>query len=130
MRPAVASATMPQTRYYSDEQALKLELHRRRAVDQNAMLQIRVTSRIYKSGRGKEHATHGFGRRLRTLIRAIDQVFTILPPERTDIPVNNEVIDATIAIQSFVLNIVGCFDNLAWVWVYENRLRRALEVEQ
>jgi hypothetical protein len=26
---------------------------------------------------------------------------------------------ATIAIQAFVLNVVGCVDNLAWVWVYE-----------
>jgi hypothetical protein len=30
-----------------------------------------------------------------------------------------DVVDATIALQAFVLNIVGCIDNLAWVWVCE-----------
>ena len=67
--------------------------------------------------------THGYGRRLGTLVRAIDQVFNILPPEREDIPERDEVVDATIAIQSFVLNAFGCLDNLAWVWVHEKNVK-------
>jgi hypothetical protein len=66
---------------------------------------------------------HGFCRRLGTLIRAIDQVYEILPPERDDIPERDEVVDATISIQSFVFNTFGCLDNLAWIWVYEKDLK-------
>ena len=31
--------------------------------------------------------------------------------------------DATIAIQSFVLNLDGCIDNLAWIWVSEKPVK-------
>jgi hypothetical protein len=30
--------------------------------------------------------------------------------------------DATVCIQSFVMNVFGAIDNLAWIWVYETRL--------
>ena len=58
-----------------------------------------------------------------TITRAIDRVFTILPPEREDIPDRDEVTDATIAIESFVFNIAGCLDNLAWLWVCEKAVK-------
>jgi hypothetical protein len=35
------------------------------------------------------------------------------------IPSRDMVVDATIAIQAFVLNAFGCLDNLAWIWVEE-----------
>jgi hypothetical protein len=47
------------------------------------------------------------------LVRAIDRVFEILPPDREDIPERDELLDATIAVQSFVFNTFGCLDNLA-----------------
>jgi hypothetical protein len=34
-------------------------------------------------------------------------------------PEREEVLKATVAIQAFVLNVIGCLDNLAWIWVYE-----------
>jgi len=77
----------------------------------------------FKSDRGKEFALHGFMRRMGTIVRAVDQVFTLLPPEREDIPEREEVQDAIIAIQSFVLNIFGCLDNLAWIWVCERAVK-------
>jgi hypothetical protein len=76
-------------------------------------------ARTYRSERGREYAFHGFGRRLEILRTAINQVFMALPPEREGIPENEECLKATIAIQAFVLNIIGCLDNLAWIWVYE-----------
>src|SRR5262249_54414608 len=63
------------------------------------------------------------GRRLNLLRTAIDQVFTALPPERDGIPEEDEILGATIAIQAFVVNVVGCVDNLAWVWVYEKSVK-------
>jgi hypothetical protein len=111
------------TRYFSDKQLKDLHLGRRKLGGQLAFLQTRLMSRNFKSESAREYALQGFGRRMGTINRAIDQVFTILPPEREDIPVRDEVVDATIAIQSFVLNIVGCLDNLAWIWVYEENIK-------
>jgi hypothetical protein len=109
--------------YFSETQIQKFHEARLSLPSQYLKLQFHLQSRTYKSERAKEYASHGLGRRLGTLIRAIDRVFTILPPEREDIPERDEVIDATIAIQSFVLNVFGCLDNLAWIWVYENDVK-------
>ncbi len=84
-----------------------------------AKLQERFAVRTYRDDTASELAVHGFSRRLATLVRCIDRVFEILPPERQDIPERNEVLDATINIQSFVFNIFGCCENLAWIWVHE-----------
>jgi hypothetical protein len=105
--------------YFSAESLAKLNQGREDAHRQFAELRERYLVREYKSDRAREYGTHGFGRRLGTLVRAIDQVFMILPPERDDIPERDEVVDATIAIQSFLLNTFGCLDNLAWIWVHE-----------
>src|SRR5262249_35232990 len=83
----------------------------------------RYCSRSYRSERAREYAVHGFCRRLGMLLRAVDRVFEILPPELEDIPEREDVEDATIAIQSFVLNTFGCFDNLLWVWVFEKDVK-------
>ncbi len=80
--------------------------------------------RNYKTARAKEYAEHGFSRRLNTLVRCIDKVFEILPPDRVDIPTRQEVIDASINIQAFIFNVFGCTDNLAWIWVLEKNLTK------
>ncbi|HEY6619346.1 MAG TPA: hypothetical protein VIY68_07365 [Steroidobacteraceae bacterium] len=109
--------------YFSTENLAKLQQGRREVHKQFAELRQRYITRKYKSDRAREYATHGFGRRLGTLVRAIEQVYRILPPEREDIPERDEVVDATIAIQSFVLNTFGCLDNLVWIWVYEKDIK-------
>ena len=109
--------------YFNEEQLAKLYDARGTLLVRFLRLQLRLQARAYKTERGKEFAFHGFLRRLGTLVRAIDQVFTILPPERESIPENDEVKDATIAIQAFVFNLVGCIDNLAWIWVSEKAVK-------
>jgi hypothetical protein len=109
--------------YFSEEHLVKLEQGRLEVHTQFADLRGRFLSRTYNSDRAQEYARHGFSRRLGTLARAIDLVFETLPPEREDIPERDEVISATIAIQSFVLNTFGCLDNLAWIWVYEKNVK-------
>ena len=110
--------------YFSAENVAKLIQGREEVHKQFVELRWRYISRKYKSERAREYATHGFGRRLGTLVRAIDQVYEILPPDLEDIPERDHVVDATIAIQSFVLNVFGCLDNLAWIWVYEKDVKR------
>lgn len=105
--------------YFSQRQLAELDEQRGKLVHQYLKLVSLLHTRTYRSERGREYAFHGFGRRLEILRTAIDEVFTALPPEREGIPENEECLKATIAIQAFVLNIMDCLDNLAWIWVYE-----------
>ena len=84
---------------------------------------LRFQARTYRTERGREYAFHGLGRRLNLLRAAIEQVFTVLPPESDAIPGEEENLSATITIQAFVLNVIGCLDNLAWIWVYERDVK-------
>jgi hypothetical protein len=68
-----------------------------------------------------EHARHGFVRRLGTLKRCIENVYVIYPPERFDKPSRDECVDLVINLQSFIFNVFGCIDNLAWIWVKERQ---------
>ena len=99
--------------FFSSDLVTELSQGRQEVHNQFVDLRGRYFSRKHKNDRSKEYATHGYGRRLGTLVRAIDQVFNILPPEREDLPDRDEVVDATIAIQSFVLNAFGCLDKFA-----------------
>jgi hypothetical protein len=112
------------TAYFPAETLAKLNRERQEIHGQYTDLNSRFISREYKSRRAREYALHGFGRRLGTLVRAIDLVYDVLPPERQDIPERDDVVDATTAIQSFVFNAFGCLDNLAWIWVYEKDVRK------
>jgi hypothetical protein len=49
----------------------------------------------------------------------------MIPPERADIPSRDELTDATINIQTFVFNVFGGIDNLAWIWVWEKGQKRS-----
>lgn len=104
---------------FSDAQIANLYEGRETANRMFAELRQRYLTRGYMDAHAEEHAQHGFSRRLYTLIRAINLVFDLLPPELDAIPERDTVVDATIAIQSFVLNTFGCLDNLAWIFVYE-----------
>jgi hypothetical protein len=111
--------------YFSDKQLAELRDGVSKANSAFADLRQRYFVRGYKSERTREHALHGFSRRLGTLIRAIDLVFELLPPEMDTIPERDTVVDATIAIQSFVMNTFGCLDNLAWIFVYEKGVTKS-----
>lgn len=95
------------------------ELH-----DQFAELRERYVLRPFQNAGAREHADHGFSRRLSTMVRCVDRVFEILPPDGADIPTRDETVDATINIQSFVMNAFGCCENLAWIWVLERGVVR------
>lgn len=71
----------------------------------------------------QEYARHGFVRRLGTLKRSIENVYSIYPPERFDKPDRDECLDLAINLQSFLFNVFGCIDNLARVWVNEKQVK-------
>ena len=111
---------------YFTEQALA-DLRRELATvpDKQAALQERYLRHAFAQDRAKEFAYHGFVRRLKTLARCIENVFALIPPERTE-PVDRERRgDAEINIQASVYNVFAAADNLAWIWVVEKGVRRA-----
>jgi hypothetical protein len=89
------------------------------------VLRDRYLSRPWISADAREFAMHGFGRRLGTLIRNIENVWSSLPPELEQIPNRDCVVDATSNLHAFIANVFGCLDNLAWVWVYERGVKNA-----
>jgi hypothetical protein len=80
--------------------------------------------RPYQNDQAKEHAQHGFGVRVATLVHCINRVFAILAPDRRDIPEKAELLDVTVNIQAFVSNVFGCLENLSWIWVCERNVTR------
>jgi hypothetical protein len=110
--------------YYSKQQLNDLSDERATLSGKYHSLLFAYMARAYKTARGQEFAAHGFLRRLKTLYRCIDRVFTLLPPALDDIPAEDALEDATIAIQAFIFNLFGSLDNLAWIWVEEKALRR------
>ena len=86
-------------------------------------LRDRYAARTYQTNRGREYAFTGLLRRLDLMIRVVDWVFETLPPEKEDIPSTEDTVAAGVLIQSFVINLQGCLDNLAWIWVFETDLK-------
>ena len=105
--------------YFSTENLEKLkdgysaiDAQRREVMDAFAL-------RTFSNDMAREYAHHGFLRRVKTLHRCILNVYDLCPPTRTDKLSSNELSDLVINLQSFVFNVFGCMDNIAWIWVYE-----------
>lgn len=113
------------TGYFDEETVEALYAGREAMRQQFDDLRGRFLARLYNSERGREFAFHGFCRRLIIMVRGVDIVFNRLPPELEEIPSRDSVVEATVAIQSFVLNAYGCLDNLAWIWVCERPVLKA-----
>jgi hypothetical protein len=72
----------------------------------------------YTQVAAREMSNHGASRRLRDLDHCMSRVFEYLPPDIVA-PEREAILDATMFIQAFVMNIYGAIDNLAWIWAYE-----------
>jgi hypothetical protein len=77
----------------------------------------------FVNARAEEYARQGVGRRISTVARCIHNVFVLLPPGLETIPTMDETHDALIQLQTHVINVFGCVDNLAWMWVIETDLK-------
>lgn len=105
--------------FFSEQDVAELNSARDDLHGKFSALKDKLILRTFRSDRGREYAFEGLVRRLDTMIRAIDYVFNALPPEKEDIPDTADTVAATILIQSFLINVQGCLDNLAWISVYE-----------
>ena len=76
----------------------------------------------YTFDKAREYALHGLLRRVCTLNRCIHNIFSSCPPEQVKRIDDEKAMNLTINLQSFILNIFGCLDNIAWIWNYECNL--------
>lgn len=70
----------------------------------------------------REHLLHGVGRRIRTIQRAVSQIFCLFPLEQTKPLSQDALSDAQINLHAFVMNVYGLYDNWAWVFVLQHDL--------
>jgi len=80
-----------------------------------------------KNKTAAEYCTHGFLRRLKTLKRCIENIYNTCPPEQSDKLIeDDDRLDLTINLQSFIFNVFGCLDNLALIWIIEKQLKNKI----
>lgn len=65
------------------------------------------------------YLAQGVMRRLKTLYRALWQVYQTFPPERVELLAEEERLDVAIALQASTVNVFGVLDNIAWVVVHD-----------
>jgi hypothetical protein len=106
-------------RYYSDEDIKILEDERAQLRSRCMQLQEHIMQHQFRNRRAEDFAKYGFLRRLSTLVRCIENAFFAIPPEFDEVPTLDQTQDIMIQVQSFIFNLFGCLDNLAWTWVLE-----------
>jgi hypothetical protein len=108
--------------YFSEEQLAQIE-QQRETIDRRASaLLLAYTYHPFKNKKAREYASNGFSRRVTTLSRCIYNVFETVPPSETEVPSRDRLYDIQINLQSFVANVYGSIDNLAWIWIFEKGL--------
>ncbi len=75
---------------------------------------LSVTGHRFQNELAREYAQHGFARRVGTLRRCIQNIFRIIPPGTVKVPSRDRLYDGQIQVQSFIANVFGSVDNLAW----------------
>ena len=109
--------------FFADETLTRLTETRADIKTRFDELQTALLSRKFKSLRAEEYARQGLGRRLDEMNHAIDFIFDILPPEQEEPPEMDNRVVTTMLLQSYFMNVQGCLDNIAWIWVYETDQR-------
>jgi hypothetical protein len=89
--------------------------------DQLMLRLMSLLSRL-KNDKAKEYLTQGAGRRLNIVTRCVENIFGIFPIGQTAQLTREELADVVINLHAFFVNLSGLFDNLGWVFVFENEL--------
>jgi hypothetical protein len=109
---------------YSDEDIARMDAHNREWRDRWDDIETQYLTREYRHDQTREFVSHGFSRRMSTLLHCQDRVFELVGPNEPN-PDRDKLMDATALIHAFYINLFGAFDNLAHVWVREARVTLA-----
>jgi hypothetical protein len=112
-------------RLFSASTIDKLIKEQAHTINEIAAAVERILTHKYSTDKGKEHGHHGFSRRLRTISRALERVFDLVPPDLEHPPEREERIDAEAYLQALIVAAYGAAENLAAIWVSETGLLRA-----
>jgi hypothetical protein len=107
------------TMYFTDKALKELASGYQEIKPKCLALREEFVDHPYKTERGREYGTHGFGRRVGTLARCIQRIFSDLPPDAEGVPQRETLLDVSITLQALITNVSGCLDNLIWTWVFE-----------
>lgn len=107
--------------FFDQDQIADLNAGLREMRDAFAAFRLRLVQTPLRAAGAREHADHGFGRRLAMTAHCIEQVYVLLPPDQPGLPTRLDTLSATAHIQAFVMNIFGCCENVAWIWVNERQ---------
>lgn len=110
---------------YDAEALQQLETAHKKVHDKYAALLDAFLARNYANRLAQEMATHGVCRRLRILVHCINKVFASMPPASDRIPAGDDRSECEVSVQAFILNVFGCLDNLANLWVKERGIKRS-----
>jgi len=105
--------------YFTDRRLKEFDQHISAIDSKYHKLLLTLNGWPFASISAQEYARHGFMRRMKTILRCVHNVFDIVPPDHEGIPTGEQLTDCTINLQSFLLNVYGAVDNLAWILVYE-----------
>ncbi len=114
---------------FSAEQITQLNQSYAQVSQQYQNTLIKITTFSFKTSDSREYAVQGFARRFKILKRCIENIYRTYPPENKNKPNSDELSDLNINLHSFVFNVFGCIDNLAWIWVKENNFQYSKNTE-
>jgi hypothetical protein len=103
---------------YAAEQIEEYEQNKNLWMERADGLLTTILSYDFKVERAGEFARTGFGRRLGYLEHAMRRMGEVYPPNCSGAS-REQVRDAELILQAFVMNVFGAIDNLAWIWALE-----------
>ena len=108
--------------YFSEENLQELYAGYNKIDYQKNDLLLKFSQYPFKNEKAKEFALHGLMRRLGVLNTAIHNIYECCSPEQCAPLEISEANKIVINLQSFMINVYGCLDNIAWIWVHENEI--------
>ena len=78
------------------------------------------------ASRLREHLLHGAARRVGVIRRAIQNIYSLFPPDTTRPLQQDALADVQINLHAFVMNLHGLYDNWAWAFVLQHNLECAI----
>lgn len=114
---------------YTREQNQHFNQECARLADALQQLQLQVVVQgqpLEATSKLREHLLHGAARRIGVLRRAVQNIYSLFPPD-TERPLDADTLaDVQINLHAFVMNLYGLYDNWAWAYVLKHELVTAI----
>jgi len=114
---------------YTREQSEHFNRECERLTDALQQLQLQVVVQgqpLEATSRLREILLHGAARRIGVIRRAVQNIYSLFPPE-TVRPLDADALaDVQINLHAFVMNLYGLYDNWAWAYVLKHNLEAVI----